>query len=89
MAAGQWPSEINKAIYDSLGKLVKHRSFFHRVRAEEGTVELFVGWFFEKQSGDVLSHECLALAGDLKVDLSFDIYPSDHSQNDYEAPSTD
>jgi hypothetical protein len=48
-------------------------------------VELFIGWFFDKQSGDVLTHQCLALAGDLKIDLSFDVYPLDQPQNDREA----
>jgi len=56
----------------------------HQVRAEGGTVELFIGWFFENQSGDVLTHQCLALAGDLQIDLSFDVYPPEQPQNEYE-----
>jgi hypothetical protein len=74
IAAGRWPSNINEAIHDTLRKLTRYRSFLHRVRTEGGTVELFVGWFFENQSGDVLTHQCLALAGDLQIDLSFDVY---------------
>ena len=84
VAAGRWPSNLNEAILDSLKKLARYRSFFHQIRIEGGTVELFVGWFFENQSGDVLTHPCLALAGDLQVDLSFDIYPPDQPQNEYE-----
>ena len=74
ITAGRWPLEVNGAIYNVLERLVRHRSFLHRIRAEAGAVELFVGWFFENQSGDLLRHQCLALAGDLKIDLSLDIY---------------
>jgi len=84
IAAGRWPLELNEAIHESLRRLVRHRSFLHQVRAEGGTVEFFVGWFFENQSGDVLSHQCLALAGDLGVDLSLDVYPPSQPQNEYE-----
>jgi hypothetical protein len=84
IAAGRWPFVVNEAIYDVLKKLVLHRSFLHHIRAEDGAVELFVGWFFENQSGDVLTHQCLALAGDLQIDLSFDIYPPEQPQHEYE-----
>ena len=74
IAHGRWPLNLNKAIYDVLKNLVRHRYFLHRLRLEGGAVELLVGWFFENQSGDVLTHQCLALAGDLQVDLSLDVY---------------
>jgi hypothetical protein len=84
IAAGRWPLKVNEAIYDILRRLVRHRSFLHHIRAEDGAVELFVGWFFENQSGDVLTHQCLALAGDLQIDLSFDIYSPEQPQHEYE-----
>ena len=74
IAAARWPLSINEATHTALKSLVRYRSFLHHVRAEGGTVQLFIGWFFENQSGDVLTHQCLALAGDLQIDLSFDIY---------------
>ena len=80
IAEGSWPLELCEAIYDALTGLVRHRSFFHLIRSEGGTAELFIGWFFDHQSGDVLSHQCLALAGDLQIDLSFDIYPPTESK---------
>jgi hypothetical protein len=73
--SGCWPLEVNMAIHDALRSLVTYRPFLHHIRAEGGTVELFIGWFFDNQSGDVLTHQCLALAGDLQIDLSFDVYP--------------
>jgi hypothetical protein len=84
IAAGRWPLNVGEAIHDSLKKLVHCRSFLHQIRAEGGAAELFIGWFFENQSGDVLTHQCLALAGDLQVDLSFDVYPPDQPQHEYE-----
>jgi hypothetical protein len=83
VAAGCWPVEINDAIGDALKKLVPYRSFLHLIRAEGGVVELFVGWAFENQSGGVLAHQCLALAGDLQVDLSLDIYSPEQPQREY------
>jgi hypothetical protein len=84
IAAGRWPLEVNESIHDALRRFIRHRSFLHRIRAEGGAVELFVGWFFENQSGDVLTHQCLALAGDLQIDLSFDIYSPEQPQHQYE-----
>jgi hypothetical protein len=78
---GRWPTNINDAIHDILRKLVRHRPFLHRVRAEGGTAELFIGWFFANQSGDVLTHQCLTLAGDLQIDLSFDVSSPEEPQN--------
>ena len=83
IAAGRWPNNLNTAIDDALTRLVRFRSFLHNMRAEGGTVELFIGWFFENQSGGVLSHDCLALAGDLQIDLSFDVYSPEQPQNEY------
>jgi hypothetical protein len=84
ITAGRWPLEVNEAIHDTLKKLTRYRSFLHQLRAGGGTVELFVGWFFENQSGGLLTHQCLALAGDLQIDLSFDIYPPEQPQHEYE-----
>src|SRR5579871_2002477 len=51
IVAGRWPLDINTALHSTLRKLAHHRAFMHQVRAEGGTVELFIGWFFENQSG--------------------------------------
>ena len=84
VSSGRWPTHINEAIHDVLKSLARHRSFLHRFRAEGGRVELFIGWFFENQSGDVLTHQCLALAGDLQIDLSFDVYSPEQPQSEFE-----
>jgi hypothetical protein len=57
-----------------LDQLAPHRSFFHGIRSQGGTIEFFVGWFFDGQSGDVLDCDLLARMADLKIDLSLDVY---------------
>jgi hypothetical protein len=57
-----------------LDQLAPHRLFFHEIRSQGGTIELFVGWFFDGQSGDVFDYDLLARMADLKIDLSLDVY---------------
>jgi hypothetical protein len=54
--------------------LAPHRPFFHEIRSQGGTIELFVGWFLDGQSGDVFDCDLLAQIADLKIDLSLDVY---------------
>jgi hypothetical protein len=80
--SGSWPDRtLRDVVKDVLDEVHRQKSFFRQLRLEGGSVELFIGWFFEGQSGDVLSHDVLALAGDLQIDLSFDVYPSAQSQD--------
>jgi hypothetical protein len=41
---------------------------------EGGRVEVFVGWFFLGNRGDVFDDNVLARMADLKIDLSLDVY---------------
>jgi hypothetical protein len=43
--------------------------------ATGGRIEYFVGWFSSKNSGFVLKHELSRQLAELKIDLSFDVYP--------------
>jgi hypothetical protein len=52
-----------------------HAELFGRLRADGGRAELFVGWFFDGNSGDELPAQLLADLGRLGLDLSFDVYP--------------
>jgi hypothetical protein len=70
VAAGRYPTRLKDTVLEVLHRLVHHREFLHQMRSEGGSAELFIGWFFERQSGDVLSYDLLALAGDLQIDLS-------------------
>jgi hypothetical protein len=60
-----------------LDQLAPHGSFFHRVRAEGGQVELFIGWFLDGHTGDLFTLDLLGRLADLKIDLSLCLYPPD------------
>jgi len=67
--------ELSKAIGESLDELASCREFLHRIRADGGNAEFFVGWFFDGNRGDLLNCDLLARLADLRIDLSFDVYP--------------
>jgi hypothetical protein len=58
----------------ALDQLAPHRSFFHGIRSQGGTIEFFVGWFFDGDSGDVFDCDLLARMADFKIDLSVAVY---------------
>ena len=62
-------------IHSAASALQQHATFFQRIRAAGGRVEFFVGWFGDKNFGDIFPHATLALLAQLQVDLSFDVYP--------------
>jgi hypothetical protein len=75
LVEGGWPDkELALVLNELLDQLAPNKGFFHRMRTEGGTVEFFVGWFFEGQSGDVLDCDLLARMADLKIGLSLDVY---------------
>jgi hypothetical protein len=79
---GKWPR--GKDLRDAIDELVRQfrarKNFFHKVRDEGGRIEFFIGWFFLGNSGDVLDCDLLARLAELRIDLSFDIYPPDQPQ---------
>jgi hypothetical protein len=63
----------------ALDQLAPHRPFFDRIRSQGGTIELFVGWFFDGHSGDEFDCDLLGRMADLKIDLSLAVYVPDAS----------
>lgn len=45
-----------------------------KIRQDGGSVEFFIGWFFDANGGDVLSFPIMRRLADHGIDLSFDIY---------------
>lgn len=83
ITSGEWPPhDLAGATHDVLEQLVRHRTLFHRIRAEGGSSELFIGWFFNGQSGGLFGNKTLALAGDLQIDVSLDVYPPSQPQHE-------
>ena len=51
-----------------LEQIEEHKGFFQEIRATNGSVELFVGWFSGSNSGDTFRCQLLEKLADLQVD---------------------
>ncbi len=58
-------------------RLHKHSAFFEALQASHGRAELFVGWFLNGNTGDVLPHALMRAIAALGLDLALDLYPPD------------
>jgi hypothetical protein len=67
--------DLASALTDVLEKLSPKGDFLINLAATGGKTELFIGWFFDGNSGDVLDHKLLGPLAELCIDLSFDVYP--------------
>ena len=84
---GVWPDSYAYARLPAEGETLKQRlrsalqliePFANEIAAfadSGGRCELFVGWHFENNSGDVLGWKLLGKLSDFRLDLSLDIYP--------------
>ena len=63
-------------------RLQKHASFFETLQASNGRAELFVGWFLNGNTGDVLPHALLRAMAALGLDLALDVYPPDEPRTE-------
>ena len=50
-----------------------------------GSAELFVGWHFERNSGDLLDWELMRRLSDCRLSLSLDIYPETEPEELFDA----
>ena len=66
--------QLGSSIKTLINRFFKNKTFFKKVRREGGSVEFFVGWFIEKNSGDTIDQEVLKGLADLQIDLALDIY---------------
>jgi hypothetical protein len=81
LARGTWPKQSLPAALRAIArKLAPHKPFFRRIRSERGCVELFVGWYFLGNGGDVIDVELMKMLWSLGIDLSLDVYPPDQPQ---------
>ena len=84
---GVWPESYAYAHLPADGTTLAHRlrrilKTFEPFAAEiaalveaGGTAELFVGWHFGRNSGDMLDWELMRALADCRLSLSLDIYP--------------
>jgi hypothetical protein len=55
-------------------KLFRYKDFLHSIRSTGGTLEYFVGWFADKDSGEVFELELLKQLAELGINLSLAVY---------------
>jgi len=77
---GSWSFEdLAQAIEGLLWDLAERKRFFQELRGGGGSIEFFVGWFFDGNTGDVFRYDLLRKLANLQIDLSLDIYPPDRA----------
>ncbi|MET4677731.1 MULTISPECIES: hypothetical protein [unclassified Luteibacter] len=74
----RWLPEM---LSESVERLRIHRNFFHQLKNDEGgRAEFFIGWFLSRSGGDTLPSSLLLEVANLGLDLSFDIYPGEDTE---------
>jgi hypothetical protein len=92
LLGGAWPESYAYARLPADGTTLAHRlrrilKTFEPIAADMaafvesgGIAELFVGWHFERNSGDVLDWELMRGLADCRLSLSLDIYPEPEAE---------
>jgi hypothetical protein len=55
-------------------RLEVHAAFLSEVRSTGGAVEYFVGWFLNRNAGELLPHTLLRRLAEMGIDLALDLY---------------
>ncbi len=55
-------------------KLYQHRDFIKSIRVTGGSLEYFVGWYSNKDSGEIFDLELLTQLVELGIDLSIEVH---------------
>lgn len=55
-------------------RLHSHANFFRRIRETGGSSEYFIGWFCDRNCGEVFDLEFMSNLVSLQIDLSIDFY---------------
>lgn len=69
--------DLAAGLRDICARLEPYRFFTERIRAEGGRLELFIGWFLDRNEGLELDRDVLAKLAALGIDLALDVYPPD------------
>jgi hypothetical protein len=74
---------LPELILECTRRLRTLQPFFAELKSEDGGMaELFIGWFLSRSGGDTLSSSLLLEVGSVGLDLSFDIYPADGTEEE-------
>ncbi len=70
----QTGEELSEMLDRVTNELTPHLELLSKIRACDGRIEFFIGWYSEGNTGDVFSYELMRKLGELGVDMAFDIY---------------
>jgi len=73
--AGRNRAWLSDVLNHCIDVLEPHREILEELRSKGAKLELFVGWFLDRNGGDSLTPEVMQRLARLGVSLSFDIYP--------------
>ena len=51
-----------------------HDKLFQQIRDTGGRIEFFIGWYSDRNTGELFSSSLLKKLGELQIDLALDIY---------------
>jgi hypothetical protein len=73
---------------DCSDKLCRHKDFFKELRSTGGSLEYFIGWYSDRNSGQVFNLGLLCKLVALGIELSIDFYggPEDMDYQGDESP---
>jgi len=66
--------KLGDFLKDCNNRLYKYKVIFEEIHSSGGTLEYFIGWYSDKNSGEILDLELLSKLVELKIELSLDFY---------------
>lgn len=72
--------DLESTLYTLTKQFRSFEHFLKKVRSTGGSIEYFIGLFVKKNTGLVLESSLMAQLVNMGIDLSFDIYESQHFQ---------
>jgi hypothetical protein len=65
---------IPQRIAEFTANLANHRAMLEQITSTGGTLNFFIGWFSDGNSGEEFDWDLLQKLADLKISLHFDVY---------------
>lgn len=69
--------ELNETLGRVVQELLHYKELFHRIRADGGRSEFFIGWYSPGNTGDSFDYGLLGKLAELQIDLALDVYGED------------
>ncbi|XLX41717.1 hypothetical protein ACK25U_06850 [Ectopseudomonas mendocina] len=74
--ADKQAGELHEFLEKTINYLMQYKSTFELVSSSGDRAELFIGWYSQGNTGDILGSSLLRKIGELNIDLALDVYGS-------------